>query len=48
MILLSGKPGESECAQSFNYVAPGQYLWAALCLLGAVFFMFREKLFAGA
>jgi uncharacterized protein (DUF486 family) len=21
------------------------YLWAALCLLGAVFFMFREKLF---
>lgn len=22
------------------------YLWAALCLLGAVFFMFREKLFA--
>ena len=24
------------------------YLWAALCLLGAVFFMFREKLFAGA
>ena len=24
------------------------YLWAALCLLGAVFFMFREKLFTGA
>ncbi len=23
------------------------YLWAALCLMGAVFFMFREKLFAG-
>jgi uncharacterized protein len=23
------------------------YLWAALCLLGAVFFMFRERLFAG-
>lgn len=22
------------------------YLWAGLCLLGAVFFMFREKLFA--
>lgn len=22
------------------------YLWAALCLLGAVFFMFREKLFS--
>jgi uncharacterized protein (DUF486 family) len=21
------------------------YLWAGLCLLGAVFFMFREKLF---
>lgn len=23
------------------------YLWAALCLLGAVFFMFRSRLFAG-
>ncbi|MEQ9562305.1 MAG: DMT family protein [Woeseiaceae bacterium] len=23
------------------------YLWAALCILGAVFFMFRSKLFAG-
>ncbi len=22
------------------------YLWAGLCLLGAIFFMFREKLFA--
>jgi uncharacterized protein (DUF486 family) len=24
------------------------YLWAALCLLGAVFFVFREKLVSGA
>ncbi|MBI5449728.1 MAG: DMT family protein [Gammaproteobacteria bacterium] len=23
------------------------YLWAALCLLGAVFFMFRDRLFGG-
>ncbi|MDD2236764.1 MAG: DMT family protein [Kiritimatiellae bacterium] len=23
------------------------YLWAGLCILGAVFFIFREKLFAG-
>jgi len=23
------------------------YLWAALCILGAVFFMFRSKLFGG-
>jgi uncharacterized protein (DUF486 family) len=23
------------------------YLWAGLCLLGAVYFMFREKLFGG-
>ncbi len=23
------------------------YLWAGLCMLGAVFFMFREKLFPG-
>lgn len=23
------------------------YLWAACCMLGAVFFIFREKLFAG-